>query len=145
MSYPSRLPQLTVIGWLTEVVKLPQYKKNLIKNGFDTFQIVQYIKKKSQLTEIGITKIGHQTQLLQAINNLEKPTIPSYSPLNKFYNPSYPPISMNNSNINKLFPPPIVNTYGITQQHSTINTNGLTSVSLFPTQICSNISPSNIS
>eukprot|EP01084_Bolivina_argentea_P068290 124293_1 len=77
------------------------------------------------------------------------PTLTLYSPLNTFYNQSYPPISMtnthNNSNRNQLFPPPIINTNDLTQQNSTINTNGLTSVSVFPTQICSNISPSNIS
>eukprot|EP01084_Bolivina_argentea_P255976 430790_1 len=134
MSHGSR-PQPNFIQWLTNVVKLAQYKSNLTSNGYDTIEFVQHIENKQQLSEIGIKKRGHQLQLLKAIQNLRstQPTITSYSsPSNLFEHQSVEftePIS----NTHTLFPPPLA------------NTNHLTPIPIFPTQLCANISASNIS
>eukprot|EP01084_Bolivina_argentea_P138355 243594_1 len=147
MSHRSR-PQPNFIQWLTNVVKLPQYKTNLISNGYNTIEFVLHIKTQQQLSQIGITKPGHQLQLLHAIQNLRttQPRFTSYPPLNIFEHQSLcpptsseftQPISMsninNNSNTNTLFPAII------------INANHFTPSPIFPTSLCANISPSNIS
>eukprot|EP01084_Bolivina_argentea_P138353 243590_1 len=141
MSHRSR-PQPNCIQWLTNVVKLPQYTTNLTSNGYNTMEFIQHIQTYEQLSEIGIKKRGHQLQLLKTIQHLRttQPIITSYSPLNSFEHQSIEfiqPISMNNinntSNTHTLFPPPLV------------NTNHFTPIPIFPTQLCANISASNIS
>ena len=55
--------------WLNDVVKLKQYESVFIENGIDSMEIVGLINK-DHLKEMGITKIGHQIKILNAINCL---------------------------------------------------------------------------
>ncbi len=76
MSHASRPPQPNFIGWLTNVVKLPQYETNLQSNGYNNLEFVQHIKSQQQLSEIGISKPGHQLQILHSIKKLQTPQPP---------------------------------------------------------------------
>ena len=60
----------SVLKWLRDVVRLPQYYDKLLKNGFDDLEFIQNITKED-LKKIGIDKIGHQKRILKFIKNLE--------------------------------------------------------------------------
>ncbi|CDQ63965.1 unnamed protein product [Oncorhynchus mykiss] len=55
-------------GWLS-AIGLPQYQKRLCENGYDTISIVKDITWED-LSEIGITKLGHQKKLMLAVKRL---------------------------------------------------------------------------
>eukprot|EP01083_Nonionella_stella_P236381 830290_1 len=50
--------------WLTDTVTLPMYFDSFIANGFNTLENVKGITTESQLTELGIHKVGHQKRIL---------------------------------------------------------------------------------
>ncbi|XP_029554837.1 caskin-2 isoform X2 [Salmo trutta] len=54
--------------WLS-AIGLPQYQKRLCENGYDTISIVKDITWE-ELSEIGITKLGHQKKLMLAVKRL---------------------------------------------------------------------------
>ncbi|XP_038830495.1 caskin-2-like isoform X2 [Salvelinus namaycush] len=54
--------------WLS-AIGLPQYQKRLCENGYDTISIVKDITWED-LSEIGITKLGHQKKLMLAVKRL---------------------------------------------------------------------------
>ncbi|XP_064858733.1 caskin-2-like isoform X2 [Oncorhynchus nerka] len=54
--------------WL-RAIGLPQYQKRLCENGYDTISIVKDITWED-LSEIGITKLGHQKKLMLAVKRL---------------------------------------------------------------------------
>ncbi|XP_041744785.1 caskin-2 isoform X2 [Coregonus clupeaformis] len=54
--------------WLS-AIGLPQYQKKLCENGYDTISIVKDITWED-LSEIGITKLGHQKKLMLAVKRL---------------------------------------------------------------------------
>uniref|UniRef100_A0A4W5QBP5 Caskin-2 n=1 Tax=Hucho hucho TaxID=62062 RepID=A0A4W5QBP5_9TELE len=54
--------------WLS-AIDLPQYQKRLCENGYDTISIVKDITWED-LSEIGITKLGHQKKLMLAVKRL---------------------------------------------------------------------------
>eukprot|EP01083_Nonionella_stella_P282896 962803_1 len=57
--------------WLADSVRLPQYYNLFVDNGYNTLRIVRAIKDKSELQEIGITLVGHQTRIIGEINRLK--------------------------------------------------------------------------
>uniref|UniRef100_A0A674F274 Caskin-2-like n=1 Tax=Salmo trutta TaxID=8032 RepID=A0A674F274_SALTR len=54
--------------WLS-AIGLPQYQKRLCENGYDTISIIKDITWED-LSEIGITKLGHQKKLMLAVKRL---------------------------------------------------------------------------
>ncbi|XP_071249905.1 caskin-2-like isoform X1 [Salvelinus alpinus] len=54
--------------WLS-AIGLPHYQKRLCENGYDTISIVKDITWED-LSEIGITKLGHQKKLMLAVKRL---------------------------------------------------------------------------
>ena len=60
-----------VKNWLESEVELPQYLDVLIDNGFDNMERIKDLNK-PYLTEIGITKLGHQVALLKNIDILNQ-------------------------------------------------------------------------
>ena len=55
--------------WLENVVKLPQYFDVFIKNGFEDLESICDITK-DELTQINITKLGHQKKIIREIQKL---------------------------------------------------------------------------
>ena len=56
--------------WLDDVVRLNEYESLFKLNGIDSMHIVKSLNK-DHLKEMGITKIGHQIKLLNAIDSLQ--------------------------------------------------------------------------
>merc|ERR1712061_948383 len=61
---------MIVEQWLFSI-ELSQYLDIFINNGFDSLTFIKNIQSKSDLNDIGITKIGHQIQLMEAIRQLK--------------------------------------------------------------------------
>ncbi|XP_029621348.1 caskin-2 isoform X3 [Salmo trutta] len=67
-------PDMVLVGrselseWLS-AIGLPQYQKRLCENGYDTISIIKDITWED-LSEIGITKLGHQKKLMLAVKRL---------------------------------------------------------------------------
>eukprot|EP01083_Nonionella_stella_P016339 45646_1 len=61
---------LEVKAWLTDTVRLGQYVNCFLENGYDSVLFVKDISNKSELQEIGITMLGHQTRIMAQINVL---------------------------------------------------------------------------
>ena len=55
--------------WLEDVVKLPQYFDAFVENGFEDLQSMSYITK-DELTQMKITKLGHQVKIIGEIQKL---------------------------------------------------------------------------
>uniref|UniRef100_A0A8K9UDC5 Caskin-2-like n=1 Tax=Oncorhynchus mykiss TaxID=8022 RepID=A0A8K9UDC5_ONCMY len=71
LNIPEWLPDYTpseLSEWLS-AIGLPQYQKRLCENGYDTISIVKDITWED-LSEIGITKLGHQKKLMLAVKRL---------------------------------------------------------------------------
>ena len=60
--------------WLERRVQLPQYFELLIKNGYESLDMIKTIKNRHELNAIGITLREHQTKLLVAIETLRYQT-----------------------------------------------------------------------
>ena len=57
-------------GWLSSVVKLPDYFDIFVSNGFDDLSIIQEIQNENDLIELGIEKKGHRLKLMREIQKL---------------------------------------------------------------------------
>eukprot|EP01083_Nonionella_stella_P298134 1012203_1 len=53
--------------WMSQSVKLPKYYDTLISNGFDKWDFLLDISTKEELSEIGISLVGHQVHILSEI------------------------------------------------------------------------------
>eukprot|EP01083_Nonionella_stella_P085757 237900_1 len=79
---------LEVEQWLTAVVQLPQYLECFVNNGYDRLLFIKDISQTSDLEDIGICVLGHQTRifakikLLKALIDTESVTVgPSHEPV----------------------------------------------------------------
>ena len=52
------------------MVRLKEYESIFVSNGIDSMEIVKSLNK-DYLKEMGITKIGHQIKLLNAVDALK--------------------------------------------------------------------------
>eukprot|EP01083_Nonionella_stella_P006511 18923_1 len=64
-----------VAVWLRSTVGLPQYYSMFIQNGYNALDFIANISDKSELSEIGITIKGHQTQIMAHIAQLKQAKI----------------------------------------------------------------------
>eukprot|EP01083_Nonionella_stella_P271075 918241_1 len=60
-----------LVSWLENEVKLPQYLSKFLTNGYDNLRAIKMITNESQLANIGITKLGHQMLILEAIRKVD--------------------------------------------------------------------------
>ena len=60
-----------VLLWLDNKCELPQYFNSFKMNGFESLALVGAIEKKSDLHDIGIVLIGHQTKIWLEIKKLK--------------------------------------------------------------------------
>ena len=58
--------------WLQCIVELPQYFDLFSENGYESIKFIKTMSDKSELREIGITKLGHQTLPWSEIKNLKE-------------------------------------------------------------------------
>eukprot|EP01083_Nonionella_stella_P271076 918242_1 len=58
-------------SWLEHEVQLPQYLSKFLKHGYDNLRAIKMIRTSNQLANIGITKLGHQILILEAIHQVD--------------------------------------------------------------------------
>merc|ERR1712130_529438 len=61
---------LAIKLWLTEIVRLPKLIDVFVNHGYESMDLIKTITDKSELKNIGITKLGHQTRILAKIKDL---------------------------------------------------------------------------
>merc|ERR1712154_546596 len=63
--------QMAVKKWLTETVRLKNYYPVFVEHGYESLAMIKTISDKSELENIGIKKLGHQTRILAKIKDLD--------------------------------------------------------------------------
>eukprot|EP01083_Nonionella_stella_P300997 1030386_1 len=84
-SLPNPAPDadhLEIHSWLHNDVKLPEYYSVFVDNGFDNLSFIMDITDADDLTNIGISKIGHQKRILKQIQAKNIPTVHPSMPHN---------------------------------------------------------------
>eukprot|EP01083_Nonionella_stella_P088114 245387_1 len=76
-------------SWLENEVGLPHYYPLFVANGFDSIKFVKGLQKKSQLKQIGIDTLGHQTLIWGEIKKLKAQDLkntgtPTFGPANTY-------------------------------------------------------------
>eukprot|EP01083_Nonionella_stella_P022968 63487_1 len=70
--YKQTEEQQMVQSWFQHSLDLPQYYQLFIDSGYRSMGMIKTIQSKEDLSEIGITKVGHRTFIMRQIQELHK-------------------------------------------------------------------------